>query len=466
MTTKPPQELAATTQEPAKLILNNKRTFLLGLAFFGILMLWQVYYVYVPLYLEDTLISRWGKTPDDWSYIIGLIMSLDNVFALFLIPIFSWFSDKKTRSRYGRRIPYIFFGTIAAAITFPLLAVMAIVNSLVWMVIMMVLVIIAMGVYRSPAVSLMPDVTPKPLRSKANAIINFVGYIGAVAGTGLTMIFTMDNKNLTIIPFLITAAIMIGILVVLMLKFKENKVVEEMRADMKRGEELSETLEKIEEDKPMGRRDKVNIYILMGAVFLCFFAFNALNTFGSLYAKNVLKVGTGEWGLCSTALALASLATFLPSIKLTKKIGRKNSIMLGLALIIVMMLAGGFINSFGPLLVALFAVSGIGWAIINVNTMPMLVEMSSRANVARMVAVYYVASQVAHALTSIVVGFVFTWLGYKVYFFYAAFFMSIAFVLCFFFKVRKITTPLSDVTKHAEVEADNASNQVKSVAAE
>ena len=432
-------------QQKTPLKLNTRRTFLIGFAFFGILMLWQVYLIYVPLYLEDLLISRFGGNPEEWSYIIGLIMSLDNLFALVLIPVFSWLSDKKTKTRLGRRIPYILFGTIAAAAIFPFIAVMAIVNSLAWMIVMMTLVIVAMGAYRSPAVSLMPDITPKPLRSKANAIINFVGYVGAIVGTGLTMMFPFPsesnptaNPTLTIVPFIVTAVIMVAILVLLMLKFKENTVVEQMRPDMARGEELSETLERVEEGKPMSRRDKANVFIMMSAVFLCFFAFNALNTFGSLFAKNELGVGTGEWGLCLNALAITSLLTFLPSIKLTKKIGRRNSIMFGLALIIVAMLVAGFYGKYSLFLVALFAISGIGWAIINVNTLPALVEMSTRANVARMVGVYYVASQISHALTSIVVGFVFSWLGYGVYFFYAALFMSIAFVLCFFFKVRKV----------------------------
>jgi MFS family permease len=311
---------------------------------------------------------------------------------------------------------------------------------------MMTMVIIAMGIYRSPAVALMPDVTPKPLRSKANAIINFVGYIGAIAGTGLTMLFTMDNKNLTVVPFIVTAVVMIGILVLLMFRFKENKVVEEMRADMKVGEELAETLQPVEEGKQMGRRDKINMFIMMSAVFCAFFAFNALNTFGSTFADDILGISTTEWGFCLNALAITSLLTFLPSIKLTKKIGRKYSIMLGLAIIIVSMVIGGILNSYSILLVVLFAFSGMGWAIINVNTLPAIVEMATKANLARMVGVYYIASQIAHALTSIVVGFVFTALGFEVYFFYAALWMSIAFVLCIFFKVRKVPAPVQTDT--------------------
>ena len=408
------------------------------MAFFGILMLWQVYLIYVPLYLRDLLISQFGGTAQDWAYIVGVIMALDNLFALLLIPIFSWLSDKKTRTRYGRRIPYIFAGTIAAAIFFPFIAVMAIIDSLVWTIVMMTMVIIAMGIYRSPAIALMPDITPKPLRSKANAIINFVGYIGAIVGTGLTMLFVMDNKNLTIIPFVVTAVIMIGILIMLMLRFKENAVVEEMKSDLALGEELAETLEKVEEGKPMGRRDKINMFVMMSAVFCAFFAFNALNTFGSTFAEEVLEVTTREWGLGLQALAITSLLTFLPSIKLTRRIGRKYSIMLGLLFIIIPMVIAGFYNQFSIFLVMLFAISGAGWAIINVNTLPAIMEMANKSNVAVIVGVYYVASQVAHALTSIVVGVVFTAWGFEMYFFYAAFWMSVAFVFCIFFKPRKV----------------------------
>ena len=417
--------------------LNSRRTFLIALAFFGILMLWQIHYFYSPLYLNALL----GE--GDNNYIIGIIMSLNNFFAIFMIPLFGWLSDK-TKTRFGRRMPYIIAGSVLAFILFPLMAVAAILNSLAWFIILMVLMIIAMTVYRSPAVALMPDITPKPLRPQANAIINLVGYIGAIIAALMTMLFVFDtNPTLTIVPFIITGLFLMFALTMLLVRFRENKVVEEMREQLLLGEKQAETVELIEEDKPLRGRDKLNLFIIMGAVFMAFFAFAALNKFGSLYGTEVL--GTSNWGLAMAVLAIASLITFIPSVKLTKLIGRKNSIIAGLILIIIVMLIAGFVQTFGPLLIVLFAISGIGWAIVNVNTYPMVVEMASRKNVGKYTGIYYVASQVAQALTSIVVGFVFDWLGLEVYFFYAVIFMSLALILCFFFKTNTNRLPKTNV---------------------
>ena len=395
-------------------------------------MLWQVHYYYSPLYLEAMLGS-------DREYLIGIIMSLDNLFAIFMIPLFGLLSDK-TKSKHGRRMPYIVAGSVLALILFPLMALMAILNSLVWFIVLMILMIVAMTVYRSPAVALMPDITPKPLRPKANAIVNFVGYIGAILAGGLTMLFVFDTGNMTmsIIPFIITGVFMMFAVTMLLVRFRENKIVEEMREQLILGEKMAETLDTVVEDKPLSARDRANLFIIMGAVFLAFFAFAALSKFGSLYGTEVL--GTNAWGMTVAVLAIASLITFLPSVKLTKKIGRKNSIIVGLTIIIATLIGGHFIATyigFGVPLVAMFAISGVGWAIVNVNTYPMVVEMASRKNVGKYTGIYYVASQVAQALTTILVGFVFTWLGREVYFLYAIVFMTLALILCLFFRTNK-----------------------------
>ena len=427
--------------------LNKKRTFYIGFSFFTILMLWQVYNYYCPMFLEELLKSTYGA--GDYNYIIGIIMALDNILALFMLPLFGAISDN-TNSKLGKRMPYIIIGTGLSIMLFPFIPFLYIKNSLVGVAIMMGLILLAMNVYRSPSVALMPDVTPKPLRAQANAIINFVGYIGAIIGALLTIVFTKKLedgvslvRDLTLWPFIIVSVLMLVALVVLVLKIRENKLAEEMAEEMAEGEKLSETEESITDDKPLGKTDKCNLWLLIFSVFLWYFAFNAVETFGSLYAKNVLH--TNSWGLATSVLAIASLLAFLPAGKLTEKIGRKYSIVLGLGLMIASLFAALFVKEFGIILILLFAVAGVGWAIINVNSYPMFVELSTNKNLGKFTGYYYTASQIAQSITPIIIGFIMDWLGYRAYFPYATIFMTIALIVFMFVK-----TPKKTITENKE----------------
>ena len=422
--------------------LNKKRTFYLGFAFFTILMLWQVYNYYCPMFLEELLKSTYGD--GDYNYLIGIIMALDNILALFMLPLFGTISDR-TNTKIGKRMPYIIVGTVFALIAFPFIPFLYIKNSLVGVAIMMGLILIAMNIYRSPSVALMPDITPKPLRSRANAIVNFVGYVGAIIGALLTMVFTKKledgvslQRDLTLWPFLIVSFLMIVALVVLVLKINETKLAKDpvLQAELAEGELLTETENVVTDDAPLSKRDKSNLWILIFSVFLWYFAFNAVETFGSLYAKNVLQ--TNSWGLATSVLAIASLIAFIPSGWLCDKIGRKYSIVLGLGLMIVSLFAATFVKSFGIVLILLFAVAGVGWAIINVNSYPMFVELSSNKSLGKFTGYYYAASQIAQSITPIIIGFVMDWLGYNAYFPYACVFMAIALLVFIFVKPTKI----------------------------
>lgn len=419
--------------------LNKKRTFYIGFSFFTILMLWQVYNYYCPMFLEELFISNFGA--GDYNYLIGIIMALDNILALFMLPLFGTLSDK-TNTKLGKRMPYIIIGTIVSLLAFPFISILYIKNSLVGVAILMGLILIAMNIYRSPSVALMPDVTPKPLRAQANAIINFVGYIGAIIGALLTIVFTKKQadgisliRNITIWPFVIVSLLMAVALIVLVLKIRENKIVEEMKDEMAEGEKQSETIETVADDKPLSKTDKTNLWLLITSVFLWYFAFNAVETFGSLYAKNVLN--TNSWGLATSVLAIASLIAFLPCGWLSQKIGRKNSILIGLGLMIVSLLLAFLVKSFGIWLILLFAVAGVGWAIINVNSYPMFVELSSNKNLGKFTGYYYSASQIAQSITPIIIGFVMDFLGYRAYFPYAAIFMGLALIVFAFVKTNR-----------------------------
>ena len=418
-----------------KLQLNVKRTMYIGLAFFTILMLWQVYNHYSALFLEDLLIERYGGESTDYAYIIGAIMAADNLFGLFMLPIFGGLSDK-TNTKYGKRIPYIFVGTILAAIIFPIIPVFYIKGSLVGVFITMGLTLLVMNMYRNPAVALMPDITPKPLRSKANGIINLIGYIGAIFAGGVAMFIAPNRASvITVVPFVLTSILMLMALVVLVTKIKENKILEETKDEMAYGESLSETEEIITEDKPLSKNDKYNLIILIISVFFWFFGFNAIESFGSIYANNVFD-NAKIWGTVVIVLTISSMLSFVPAGMLADKIGRKKTVLIGLACIIVGAFGCSFFNSYNILFLILILVCGIGWAMINCNSYPMIVEIANKSNVGKYTGYYYTASMLAQTITPIFVGilFYFSDIGYSILFPYAGVSMIVA--LCLFLTIR------------------------------
>ncbi len=437
--------------EEKKLKLNYKRTFIIGLTFFTILMLWQMYNYYCPLFLARLLKNTYGDK--DYNYLIGIIMAMDNVLALFLLPLFGNLSDK-THSKYGRRMPFIVVGTIVSMILFPLIPLFFAKNSLVGVIVTMGLVLIFMQMFRNPAVSLMPDVTPKPLRATANGIINFVGYIGAIFAGAIQMIslFKMPNIEteipnpyLFIIPFAFTSILMLVSLIILIVKIKENKVLEEMKLDMEVGEHLAETEAASKPDHKLTKQDKTNLVLLIASIFLWYMGFNAVETFWSTYGIEVMNKGSVS--IATVALTVASLITFIPAGKLVSKIGRKWSIILGLGLMIIS-LGGCFICSQISLktnlviYILLFVISGVGWAFINISSYPMVVEMSDKNSVGKYTGLYYTSSMLAQSITPICVGFLMDALGYESMFAYATGFMILALIVFVF--IKSTHKPLDD----------------------
>lgn len=418
------------------MVLNRRRTFFLAVMFFAILMLWQVYYYYVPLYLNQLLIERYGNR--NYHDIIGHIMSLDNLAGILIIPVFGFLSDH-TKSRLGRRMPYIIIGCALSIVLFPLIAAIYLANSFVWYFIIVVLLVFSMAIFRAPFVSLMPDVTPKPLRTGANAIINFIGYVGAIVGSGITIMFAFSLTNprspLTIVPFIITSIALLFAVTLFIIRLRENKLVTEMMPALMEGEKLSNTHHPIMPNEKISLRDKLNFAVIITAVFFCWFAFNALQNFGSLFAVEVLgETENNRWGICTATLAISSLIAFVPSIWYTRLIGRKWAVISGLALAITaMVIAALTITSFNLGLIALFVMAGTGWAVVMVNCYPMFVEISTSNNVGRITGLYYFVSQGAMFLTSNISGYVFKWLSLHAYFWYAIIFMSIALAVCFLY---------------------------------
>ncbi len=313
-----------------KLKLNYKRTMLISLAFFSILMLWQVYNTYCPLFLSDLL------DLDSESFVIGIFMASDNILALFLLPLFGKLSDN-TKSRFGKRMPYIITGMVLAAIAFPFIPFFYVRGVLAMVIVMMFVILCIMHMYRTPAVSLMPDMTPKPLRSKANGIINLVGYFGPIIAAIVKMI--LDYNDHPYIPFFIVSICLLVAAAILVATINENKILETVQSDLILGEELSQSLEKVEDNKPLSKGDKKNLIILLVSTFIWYMAFNALESFLSLYCKNILgdeKIS----GTVTIILTIASVITFIPAGMLSNKIGRKKSVLIGIVCLFI-----GFLGS-------------------------------------------------------------------------------------------------------------------------
>lgn len=430
-----------------ELKLNKKRTFIIGLAFFTILLMWQIYNSYCPLILKKLLLSKWGPSGNNGSgydYIIGIIMAMDNIFALFMLPLFGTLSDR-THSRLGKRMPYIIGGTFVTIVLFPFIPILYMKNSIIGVGIMMGLVLVAMNVYRNPAVSLMPDMTPKPLRSRANAIINLVGYLGAITAGVIALFFKVDS-NTIVVPFIITSVLMLLALIILVVNINENKIATEVAPEMALGEQYSETNGEIVEDKPLCQKDRINLRLIITSVFLWYFAFNAIETFWTTYCEFYL--GISSWSVATIVMTICSLLTFIPSGKLTEKFGRKHVVLGGLVMMIVALGVCAVLSKTMPkmadyipwqfyCMIVMFGVAGSGWALINVNSYPMVVEMANSSNIGKYTGYYYVSSMLAQSITPVIIGFVMSILTYKMFFLYAILFMTIATFIFSFVQIKK-----------------------------
>lgn len=433
--------------------LNYKNTLKIGLAFFGILMLWQVYNIYCPIILEAMLKDL---NVEHYNYIIGVIMALDNVVAIIIMPIVGKLSDK-TRSKFGKRMPYIIIGMLLTAIVFPFVAIMCKMNLLVGVIIAMLLFLVIMQAYRSPAVALMPDVTPKPLRSAANGIINLTGYLGGVFVTllGFVPFFKMNSssslaqiQDRVLWPFIICTIILVIVLVYLIFAINENKLVEETKDDVAYGETLSENFDTIDENNKLSKKDSKNLIIILIAIFFWFMAFNSFETFGSLFFKNILN-DSNLYSQMVTFLSVSSILSFILFSGISTKIGRKWTIVIGLILLIIGLLGIAFVSltihrrslevsSWKIFYIAMSLIMGIGWALVNINSFPMVVEYANKNNVGKFTSYYYMASMLAQSITPIIVGLFmdFHQLGQNILFFYASSLMGIAIVTFLFIKEK------------------------------
>lgn len=408
--------------------LNVKRTVLVGLAFMSISAFWQVYDGIIPLILKETF--QIGDT------VAGVVMALDNVLAIFLLPFFGALSDKTT-TRIGKRMPFILTGTAVASICLIILPLADRAYNFPLFITGLGIVLLAMSTYRSPAVALMPDVTPKPLRSKANAIINLMGAIGGIIMLVAITLMVPKETHPNYLPlFILTAVLMLTCVTVLFLTVNEPKAVKQMQEESSalytEDEKAANASIKVDEKLPPEVFRSL-IFILL-SVFLWFMGYNAVTTSFSKYALTMWGMGGGDYARVLMVAQAAAIVAYIPVGFISSKIGRKNTILLGIVLLAVAFGSAVFYSSFSALIFFFFALAGIGWAFINVNSYPMVVELSGGTNVGKYTGYYYTFSMAAQIVTPILSGAVLEFLGYKFLFPYGAFFVTMSFVTMLFVK--------------------------------
>ncbi len=496
--------------------LNYKRTILVGFAFFLITAFWQAYDATIPVILTN----KFGMS-QGWS---GVIMALDNILALFMLPLFGALSDK-CKAKSGKRTPFIVVGTIIAAVALLGLAFVdgqqkeniaditnmkldktsiyqmqedtalqtpegdAFVLSelytpeefnaiqseitdaesgkkvtnpeytnyvvparqacaaqitadnpvpLIWFVGLLLIILVAMAIFRSPAVALMPDVTIKPLRSKANAVINLMGTAGGILVLVLGILFKTSAVNNQLMRYYGYYGVVTGIMLIALIVFVtsvwEPLWTKEMREESVRLG-LEEEEEETEENRKLTKGEFTSLILILVSVALWYFGYNAVTSKYAVYAGNILNMDYNTTLLLAQA---AAVVAYLPAGMIASKVGRKKTILAGVVMLAGAFGAASFMRAGSSVLVMniLFALAGIGWATINVNSFPMVVEMCSGGDIGKYTGFYYTASMSAQIVTPVLSGMIMDMdgVGMTVLFPYAAIFAGLAFLTMVFVK--------------------------------
>ena len=490
--------------------LNYKRTIMVGFAFFLISAFWQAYDATIPVILTN----KFGMS-QTWS---GVIMALDNILAVFMLPIFGALSDK-CKSRYGKRTPFITIGTVLAACAILCLSfvdnlqlkniadvatiddpqAMAVIYDLqsdkalltpegetvvladefskeefvaitckitdpatgktitnpdytnyvaparqacaaqatrqnamplTLFVMLLLVVLVSMATFRSPAVALMPDVTVKPLRSKANAIINLMGTAGGILVLVLGMVFATSAVQNALMSYTVyygvIAAIMLGALTIFLFTVREPQWAEEMAADsVKYG--IEEKQDENSVKRELSASEKRSLLLILASIALWYFGYNAVTSKYAVYAGNILDKDYNTTMLIAQGAAIVS---YVPSGNVASRIGRKKTILAGVVMLATAFGVASVMRAGSPtwMMNGLFALAGVAWATINVNSFPMVVEMCSGGDVGKYTGFYYTASMSAQIATPMLSGILMDKLGMTILFPYAAIFVALAFV--------------------------------------
>lgn len=441
--------------------LNAKNTVFVGIVFLTISMFWQVYDSIVSKILDNTF--NFGNA------LRGVIMALDNIVALFMLPLFGTLSDRSKKCRLGRRTPYIVVGTVLSALTFIAVGVSADAGELVPFLISLCFTLVFMSVYRSPAVALMPDVTVKPLRSKANAVINLMGALGGLISLALIAVLVKEQGSYLPLFAVVSGLMLLGLVIFLAL-VKEPEL-NRLREEAERKYNITDDgKDENEGTEKLGRSKLVSMLFLLASVLLWYMAYNAVTSSFSVYAQKIWGIRDGSFSLPLMVAQVAAIVMFIPVGMLASKIGRKKTILIGVVLMIFAFGAAFFLgaNLFGVkidlsegiftepmfyLMAVFFAVCGIGWATINVNSYPMVVEMSKGSTVGKYTGYYYTASMAGQIATPFLSGLIMDEVGMEALFAYAAVFMVLALVtMLFVFHGDSKPVPKKDKLENFDVD--------------
>ncbi len=399
--------------------LDYKRTFFIGLAFLSISAFWQMYDNIVPLILQNSFHLKESA--------IGAIMAIDNVLAVFLLPLIGGLSDR-VNTRLGKRTPFIIVGTAVSVVLMMLLP-MADQRTNFWMfIIVLGFTLLAMATYRSPAVALMPDLTPKPLRSGANAIINLMGAVGGVYTLALISILVPDGDrpDYTAV-FAGVAFIMVLAVVLLLMTIREKKLAAQIAAEYPDDEE-EETNTPAEPSGKLPKDVQRSLNLILVSIFLWFTAYNAVTTTFSRYWVTVWGMEGGGYADCLMVATVAAILSYVPIGIVSAKIGRKKTIIIGLAFMLTSFVSVFFYPTYHITANIFFALIGVGWAAISVNSLPMVVEMSKASDIGKYTGLYYTFSMAAQIFTPIASGILIEFVSYDTLFPYSMFFTVCAIV--------------------------------------
>lgn len=420
--------------------LNHKQTILVGLAFLSICAFWQVYDSVIPLILKKTF------SMDE--SLAGAIMALDNILALFLLPFFGGLSDR-THTRLGRRTPFILAGTAGAVILMNLLPVLdnsyarnAAPYKLALFIAVLGLLLFTMGTYRSPAVALMPDVTPKPLRSRGNAIINLMGAMGSVFSLAAASLLypasrTDGAAHTNYQPlFLAVSTLMALAAAVLFITVREPALAANNQALEKQHPEWNVSVRSETGQEMLPGAVKRSLGFLLASIALWYIGYNGVTTWFTTYIDEVMGEGLGGASNCLLVATAGAVVSYIPVGAAAARFGRKRSIQAGTALLASCFLLGYFLttwrSSLHPVMYIVFALVGLAWAAINVNSLPMVVEMCRGSDLGKFTGYYYAASMAAQVVTPVLAGTLMRRVGYASLFPYAAVFVALSHVTMLF----------------------------------
>ena len=380
--------------------ISYKKVILTGFAFFIITAFWSAYDNIIPLILHQKF--NFDHTMS------GVVVALDNILAVFMLPLFGSLSDK-TKTRWGKRTPYIALGTILAIVSFIFIP---IIDNIVVFIAVLLVALISMATFRSPAVALMPDVTCKPHRSKANAIINLMGTAGGMIVLGLGIVFNTSKVGKTDFFFYTLAVcfVMILGLIIFLITVKEKSWAKQMEEDTEKYFPDSEVIERESVGGKLSKSQLKSLVFLLSSVVFWFMGYNAVTSKYSLYATEVLKQ---DYNITMIVAQVSAIVTYVPVGILASKIGRKKSILIGVFVLFISFFCASFIREgTSPVIMfSLFALAGIGWATINVNSFPMVVELAKGSDTGKYTGIYYTASMSSQVVTPILSGIIMTLVG-------------------------------------------------------